>query len=112
MKGSESGFMIRAGLTTASFAKRLGVHFNCSKLKKGSDRGVSRFYSSYALNEEASEKDIDASSICIPIGRWDDIRSYVGIGWEKENSKKLQDLFDWDATTINGLERNKNTKRE
>ncbi len=94
MKGSESGFMIRAGSTTASFAKRLGGHFNCSKLKKGSDRGVSRFYSSYALNEEASEKDIDAS-IRIPIGRWDDTRSYVGIEWEKKNSKKqLQDLFE------------------
>jgi hypothetical protein len=106
MKDSERGFMIRAGSTTTSFAKRFVEHFNCSKLKKDADK-KSKLYSSYP-NEEASEKDKELSD-SIPIGRWDDIRSYVGIGWEKENSKKLQDLFDWDATTINGLERNKNT---
>jgi hypothetical protein len=105
MKDSGNGFMIRAGSTTTSFAKRLGEHFACSRLKKDADR-KSKLYSSYP-HEEASEKDKD-SSICNPIGRWDDIQSFVGIGWDKKNSKEIKDLFEWDNTTISGLENNRN----
>jgi hypothetical protein len=45
MKDSEKGFMIRAGSTTTSFAKRLAEHFNCSKLKKDADK-KSKLYES------------------------------------------------------------------
>ncbi len=35
--------------------------------------------------------------------------SYVGIGWEKKNSKQLKGLFKCDTATIRGLEKNKMT---
>jgi len=76
--------MIRAGSTTTSFGIRLREHLKSSKLKWDSDR-KSKLYSSYP-HEEASEQDNCGS---ISIGRWDDIRSYIGIEWEWEKSKEI-----------------------
>ena len=105
MKDSDRGDMIRAGSTTTSFGKRLREHLKCSKLKQDSDK-TSRLYASYP-HEEASEKDIQRTGID-PIGKWDDVRSYIGIGWERKNSKEIKDLFEWDSTTMCGLENNRN----
>ena len=103
MKDCESGDMIRAGSTTTSFGRRLREHLKSSKLKRDSDK-KSKLYSSYP-HEEASEKDKRGS---ISVGRWDDIRSYIGIGWEWEKNKEIIDLFEWDSTTMCGLKNNKN----
>ena len=103
MKDCESRDMIRAGSATTSFGVRLREHLKSSKLKRDSDK-KSKLYSSYP-HEKASEKDKRGS---ISVGRWDDIRSYIGIGWEWEKNKEIIDLFEWDSTTMCGLKNNKN----
>jgi len=104
MKDCDSGDMIRAGSTTTSFGKRLMEHLKCSKLKRDSDR-ESNLYSSYP-HEDASEKDKRGFR---RKGSWDDIGSYIAIGWEKKESKHIKDLFEWDNTTMCGLRDNRNT---
>ena len=98
--------MIRAGSTTTSFGIRLREHLKSSKLNRDSGR-KSKLYSSYP-HKEASEKD-KQRSISIPVGRWDEIGSYIAIGWEKDKSKEIIDLFEWDSTTMCGLENNRNS---
>ena len=91
-------------MTASSFVNRLVDHSKASYLKTGAAK-QSKIYSSYP-NKGATSAN-RSEGCCDAIGEWNQIKTSMAVGWEKDKSEELKKLFLWDASTMSGLERNK-----
>ena len=104
MRDSLRDQLIRGGSTSTSFSQRLHEHSKASNLKSAASKD-SRLYGSYP-SSDATKEDKQATS-CKQMGTWGDIKTSMAVGWVKDKSKVITELFEWDEVTMKRLENNR-----
>ena len=91
------------GSTSTSYLQRLHEHYKASNLKSAASK-ESRLYGSYP----SSDATIEAKKAmpCKQIGTWGDIKTSMAVGWIKDKSRVITELFEWDEVTMKRLEKN------
>ena len=103
MTDSVRNITIRAGSTASSFLNRLVDHGKAAVLTNSiSKRSV--LYSSYP-NKRATIQN-KSEGCCDARGSWNQIKTSMAVGWDKDKSEELKKLFVWDECIMKGLERN------
>ena len=104
MRDSLRDHLIRGGSTSTSFSQRLHEHYKASKLTTAASK-ESRLYGSYP-SSDAKAEDKEATP-CKQLGTWGDIKTSMAVGWTKDKSEMIKELFEWDEVTMKRLEKNR-----
>jgi hypothetical protein len=62
-------------------------------------------YGSYPSSDATIEA--KKATPCKQIGTWGDIKTSMAVGWIKDKSRVITELFEWDEVTMKRLEKNR-----
>ena len=103
MTDSVRNITIRAGSTASSFLNRLVDHRKAALLTNSIPKR-SVLYSSYPSKRATIQN--KSEGCCDARGSWNQIKTSMAVGWDKDKSEELKKLFVWDECIMKGLERN------